>query len=95
VLPGGAYLIPISLRTDPATRDPSMYAVRNDGSASPAAVGTLGIQDALPPEMRNKGGHGGGGHGKSGGRLLACGQCSKPFKWTLKGARASQKSRSL
>jgi hypothetical protein len=72
-----------------------MYAVRNDGSASPAAVGTLGIQDALPPEMRNKGGHGGGGHGKSGGRLLACGQCSKPFKWTLKGLRASQKSRSL
>ena len=100
VIPGGAYLIPVSLRTDPATEDPSLYALRNDGTASPAAVGTLGIKNALPPEMRQKTmnpGAGGGGRGSYQGvvgnknsavadkKPIACGQCVKPFKWTLKG----------
>ena len=64
VIPGGAYLIPVSLRTDPATEDPSLYALRNDGTASPAAVGTLGIKNALPPEMREKTMNPGAGGGR-------------------------------
>jgi len=107
VIPGGAYLIPVSLRTDPATQDPSLYALRNDGTASPAAVGTLGIKNALPPEMHQKTTtRGGGGRGGSSGSHqgvvgnknsavadktpVACGQCVKPFKWTLKGATCTE-----
>jgi len=50
IIPGANHFIPQSLRSDPSLSD---YTIRNDGSASPAAVGTAGIKNARPPEMMN------------------------------------------